>query len=83
MGRDLRVGYWYQETNILQKPVDINVQKDYERSKRYTHWIATARTNFVVKNEITEIAGNCRPTACLNNVQTVQKLPQPIPLGPL
>ena len=65
-GRDLITGYWYKKLDFYKTDLIDLLQRTFEGKVSIPNWLSTAKTTLVAKNEITNVAKNYRPIACLN-----------------
>ena len=65
-GRDLITSFWYKKLYFYRNKLTELYQSTYSGEEHLPPWLPQARTKLLAKNEITDVAKNYRPIACLN-----------------
>ena len=58
--------FWYKKLYFYRNKLTELYQSTYNGKEHLPPWLPRARTKLIAKNEITDIAKNYRPIACLN-----------------
>ena len=64
--RDLITSFWYKNIYYCRDKLTVLYQSTYNGEEHSQPWLPQARTKWLLKNEITNVAKNYRPIACLN-----------------
>ena len=65
LGKDLITSFWYKKLYFYRNKLTEMYQSTYNGKEHLPPWLSQARTKLIAKNEITNVAKNYRPIACL------------------